>query len=296
MRRLPELSRARDRFGLVYLLADTETNQRLTVRTFVNEPDPAFARSSTCGKGRTGWSARCGTCSASISRAIPTCGGSSCRRRRPAFRSARIIRCKGWASGTISRCLKRGEADMPLTLSELAADHVEDGMQPYLWTMNFGPQHPATHTTLRLVLKLDGERVADGDSRHRLSALGLREDRRTPRLQPVRHGHRPHELHLAHGQQRGLAHGGRKAAGHRNYAAVQLYPHDHVRADADQRPPALPGRDGHGHRRDDVLHVRLQREGADLRDLRGPVRRPLHAQLYPRRRRDGRHDAGWSWS
>jgi NADH-quinone oxidoreductase subunit D len=50
---------------------------------------------------------------------------------------------------------------MPLTLSELAAGRVEDGMQPYLWTMNFGPQHPATHTTLRLVLKLDGERVAE---------------------------------------------------------------------------------------------------------------------------------------
>src|SRR5271157_1406966 len=30
---------------------------------------------------------------------------------------------------------------------------------PNLWTLNFGPQHPATHTTLRLVLELDGERV-----------------------------------------------------------------------------------------------------------------------------------------
>jgi NADH-quinone oxidoreductase subunit D len=29
----------------------------------------------------------------------------------------------------------------------------------YLWTLNFGPQHPATHTTLRLVLTLDGETV-----------------------------------------------------------------------------------------------------------------------------------------
>ena len=29
----------------------------------------------------------------------------------------------------------------------------------YVWTLNFGPQHPATHTTLRLVLTLDGETV-----------------------------------------------------------------------------------------------------------------------------------------
>lgn len=27
------------------------------------------------------------------------------------------------------------------------------------WTLNFGPQHPATHTTLQLVLELEGERV-----------------------------------------------------------------------------------------------------------------------------------------
>jgi NADH-quinone oxidoreductase subunit D len=50
---------------------------------------------------------------------------------------------------------------MPLTRSTLAEDLAHDEPQPYLWTMNFGPQHPATHTTLRLVLKLDGERVVD---------------------------------------------------------------------------------------------------------------------------------------
>jgi NADH-quinone oxidoreductase subunit D len=44
------------------------------------------------------------------------------------------------------------------TLAELAAADTE---RNYLWTLNFGPQHPATHTTLRLVLKLDGERVID---------------------------------------------------------------------------------------------------------------------------------------
>jgi NADH-quinone oxidoreductase subunit D len=41
------------------------------------------------------------------------------------------------------------------TIDPAAADH------DYLWTLNFGPQHPATHTTLRIVLKLDGERVID---------------------------------------------------------------------------------------------------------------------------------------
>jgi NADH-quinone oxidoreductase subunit C len=34
---------AKDRFGLVYLLANLEQNRRLTVRTFVNDPDPVVA-------------------------------------------------------------------------------------------------------------------------------------------------------------------------------------------------------------------------------------------------------------
>src|ERR1700743_1600062 len=51
---------------------------------------------------------------------------------------------------------------MPYTLTKpspdvLLADELDNADNK--WTLNFGPQHPATHTTLRLVLELDGERV-----------------------------------------------------------------------------------------------------------------------------------------
>jgi NADH-quinone oxidoreductase subunit D len=50
---------------------------------------------------------------------------------------------------------------MPLTRSSSCDGRAPNEPQDYLWTMNFGPQHPATHTTLRLVLTLEGERVVD---------------------------------------------------------------------------------------------------------------------------------------
>jgi NADH-quinone oxidoreductase subunit D len=36
---------------------------------------------------------------------------------------------------------------------------IEDAGGEDRWTLNFGPQHPATHTTLRLFLEVEGERV-----------------------------------------------------------------------------------------------------------------------------------------
>src|SRR5437667_10977086 len=51
---------------------------------------------------------------------------------------------------------------MPYTLApanEMLPPEVGVGSDSNRWTLNFGPQHPATHTTLRLVLELDGERI-----------------------------------------------------------------------------------------------------------------------------------------
>jgi len=48
-----------------------------------------------------------------------------------------------------------------MSIAELARETSPSPDQDYVWTLNFGPQHPATHTTLRLLLKLDGERVID---------------------------------------------------------------------------------------------------------------------------------------
>ena len=50
---------------------------------------------------------------------------------------------------------------MPLVAVKTIEELAEAEARDYLWTLNFGPQHPATHTTLRLVLMLDGERVVD---------------------------------------------------------------------------------------------------------------------------------------
>ncbi len=46
---------------------------------------------------------------------------------------------------------------MPLEALDLSTEAGAD--QEFLYTLNFGPQHPATHTTLRLILTLDGETI-----------------------------------------------------------------------------------------------------------------------------------------
>ncbi|MDB5353375.1 MAG: dehydrogenase subunit [Planctomycetota bacterium] len=48
---------------------------------------------------------------------------------------------------------------MPVNLLDEPELDAGTSAEEYHWTLNFGPQHPATHTTLRIVLELDGERI-----------------------------------------------------------------------------------------------------------------------------------------
>ena len=97
-------------------------------------------------------------------------------------------------------------------------------------TLNIGPQHPATHGTLRIVVTLDGEQVICGRPDHGLHAPRLREAHRGPHLPAGHHAGQPHRL-ARQLRQRGAVHPRRRAAdGHRGAAPGPVDPHDPVRA------------------------------------------------------------------
>ncbi len=95
---------ATDRFGLVYLLANTETNERLTVRVFLNEPELTVPSVVPLWEGANWLEREVWDMFGIVSRGIPIFAGSCCPKSSRPIRCARTIRCKAAASGTISRC------------------------------------------------------------------------------------------------------------------------------------------------------------------------------------------------
>ena len=102
LRRLPELPRRRRTASGWSTCWPTRETERAAHGARVRQragADRALGRAAV-GRAPTGWSARCGTCSASASTGIPTCGGSCCPRSSRPIRCARTTRCKAAASGT----------------------------------------------------------------------------------------------------------------------------------------------------------------------------------------------------
>ena len=73
--------------------------------------------------------------------------------------------------------------------------------------LNVGPQHPATHGVLRVVVTMDGEVVKDLRAAHRLRSPRPGEALREPHLRADHPLHRPHRLPVGHREQLRLRHG-----------------------------------------------------------------------------------------
>ena len=125
--------------------------------------------------------------------------------------------------------------------------------------LNIGPQHPATHGTLRLVVRLDGERVVAADPVIGYMHRGyekLTEFRTYPQITTLIN--RIDWLSLV--RERGAVHPrGRAAHEHRGAAARRVDPHRAHRALADRDVPAVPRRDGTAGRRDHARVLRVPR-------------------------------------
>jgi NADH-quinone oxidoreductase subunit D len=100
-----------------------------------------------------------------------------------------------------------------------AAPALEPDLEGEHMLINIGPQHPATHGVLRLVLELDGETVVRCVPHIGYLHCGLREDGRVPAVQPDHPLDRPRGLPQLAGEQRRVRARRRAAVRHRVHAA-----------------------------------------------------------------------------
>ncbi len=152
-------------------------------------------------------------------------------------------------------------------------------------TLNIGPQHPSTHGVLRLVAKVDGERVYSVEPVIGYMHRGyekLAEVRTYPQIDRPRE---PHRLGVGLRQRGRLRDGRREADGDRGSGAGTVHPAHPLRTVSDllasRLHVVLPARAGRRH----TAHARVARARARPRPDRGGDRRPVPPQLQPDRRR-----------
>ena len=155
--------------------------------------------------------------------------------------------------------------------------------------INMGPQHPSTHGVLRVVLRLDGEKVVDSEvvigylhrgieklSENRnwtqIILLTDRMDYVAAATNNVGYCQTVEKLMQLEVPRRAryVRDGALRAAAHREPLPVARHARD-------------------GHRRDDGVPLRVPRARADSRSVRGVLRRAPHLQLDAHRRPAARH-------
>ncbi len=168
------------------------------------------------------------------------------------------------------------------------ADDIAGADQEFLYTLNFGPQHPATHTTLRLILTLDGETIVNavpdiGYLHSGFEKLGEDLDfnqyvtivDRMNYISPI-----ANEVAWHHAVEKLL---GIEITPRCKYIRTILAELARI-----QRPPAVRRGGGARPRRVHRVPVRLQPAREDLQHHRDGDRPAVPPELHPRRRADGR--------
>ena len=159
-------------------------------------------------------------------------------------------------------------------------------------TLNLGPQHPATHGTLRIVAKLDGEQVVEAEVVCGYMHRGY-EKLTEFRTYPAGHDpDQPDRLAVVV-RQRGPVHPRRRGAhGDRGAAPGPVHPDDPLRAQPHRQRHPVHRRDGRAARRHHAGVLRLPRPRARPQPDRVGHRRAVPPQLRPHRRAQGRPAQG----
>ena len=150
--------------------------------------------------------------------------------------------------------------------------------------LNMGPQHPSTHGVLRVILKLDGEKVLGSDCvigyLHR-GVEKIAENRTYVQFNPYV-DRMDYVAAVSNGL--GYCEAVEKLLGVEAPERANVYPRDPDRTQPFGKPPGVAGHARAQHRRADPSVLLLPRPRRDSEDLREVLRRPSHHACLPNRR------------